>query len=415
MTWLNTYLQEKKSFFEAKENESLFNFSEHSNSLDEFLLNQFHETGFLYGSPVSLIFNHSFPENTFNKNEELFIFLLDTFFFIWKNNDEKYENNEKYLSAFADSVISFYDCVIPRLTDAEKNTTNSFEKLKNITALRVQTDDLFVKYNYTGYLYNSLLCIDILMYAAWLKDSGSLNRDTFEMILLSFLKIITSAGNADEKILGNAEKLLLGNFIRSLSLKEKHEEIALKNITHETTQHFYDSLFLPSPALKIMAFEFALIVVLSDAVISDTEKIFIDRMAKQLEIKETEAEKYLSRIESFVYNNWDNRVTDDKISFRFLKNGIQKRIEKILTKNKQKLIQELNESKELLQLLNKYSQQNLTPEEKKKVKEQLLDMLRTIPSLAIFLLPGGALILPVLLKIIPKEYLLPSSFRENQE
>ena len=88
---------------------------------------------------------------------------------------------------------------------------------------------------------------------------------------------------------------------------------------------------------------------------------------------------------------------------------------KILTKNKQKLIQELNESKELLQLLNKYSQQNLTPEEKKKVKEQLLDMLRTIPSLAIFLLPGGALILPVLLKIIPKEYLLPSSFRENQE
>ena len=47
----------------------------------------------------------------------------------------------------------------------------------------------------------------------------------------------------------------------------------------------------------------------------------------------------------------------------------------------------------------------------KKVKKQLLEICKTIPSLAIFLLPGGSLLLPILIKFIPT--LLPSSFNEN--
>ena len=51
-------------------------------------------------------------------------------------------------------------------------------------------------------------------------------------------------------------------------------------------------------------------------------------------------------------------------------------------------------------------------DEKSKVKEQLLDICKTIPSLTIFLLPGGAILLPLLVKLIPK--LLPSAFDENR-
>ena len=54
----------------------------------------------------------------------------------------------------------------------------------------------------------------------------------------------------------------------------------------------------------------------------------------------------------------------------------------------------------------------LNPKEKKKVQEQLLDIFKSIPSLAIFLLPGGALLLPMVVKLIPK--LLPSAFDENR-
>ncbi|WP_245795522.1 LETM1 domain-containing protein [Arenibacter nanhaiticus] len=51
--------------------------------------------------------------------------------------------------------------------------------------------------------------------------------------------------------------------------------------------------------------------------------------------------------------------------------------------------------------------------ERKKVQNQLLYIFKIIPSLvAIFILPGGAVLLPVFIKLIPK--LLPSAFDENR-
>ena len=72
----------------------------------------------------------------------------------------------------------------------------------------------------------------------------------------------------------------------------------------------------------------------------------------------------------------------------------------------------MQESGELLKLLGVSTLRELSKEEKSKVKEQLLDICKTIPSLTIFLLPGGAILLPLLVKFIPK--LLPSAFDENR-
>ena len=73
---------------------------------------------------------------------------------------------------------------------------------------------------------------------------------------------------------------------------------------------------------------------------------------------------------------------------------------------------ELKDSKELMVLLTQSTRRELTPKEQKKVQEQLLDIFKSIPSLAIFILPGGALLLPLVIKFIPK--LLPSAFDENR-
>ncbi len=83
----------------------------------------------------------------------------------------------------------------------------------------------------------------------------------------------------------------------------------------------------------------------------------------------------------------------------------------LINKNKQLLIQELNESKELIRLLSKSTHHKLNDEEKLKVKNQLFDILKGIPAFAVFMLPGGALLLPLLIKLIPS--LLPSAFREK--
>ncbi|WP_297804982.1 LETM1 domain-containing protein [uncultured Polaribacter sp.] len=88
-------------------------------------------------------------------------------------------------------------------------------------------------------------------------------------------------------------------------------------------------------------------------------------------------------------------------------------IKLLLDKNKQRFGQELKQSKEAISLIKKATHTNLSEEEKEKIKIQLLDICKTIPALAVFLLPGGALLLPLLIKLIPD--ILPSAFQEDFE
>ena len=88
-------------------------------------------------------------------------------------------------------------------------------------------------------------------------------------------------------------------------------------------------------------------------------------------------------------------------------------IKELLQKNKQRLNKELEQSKEAMALIKKSTYTTLTDEEKEKVKVQLLDICKAIPAFAVFMLPGGALLLPLLIKLIPD--ILPSAFREDEE
>jgi len=86
-------------------------------------------------------------------------------------------------------------------------------------------------------------------------------------------------------------------------------------------------------------------------------------------------------------------------------------IKELLKKNKRRFLKELAQSKELVFLLKKSMNENLNDKEKAKVKEQMLDICKAIPAFTVFMLPGGALLLPLLIKFIPT--ILPSSFRDK--
>jgi len=83
----------------------------------------------------------------------------------------------------------------------------------------------------------------------------------------------------------------------------------------------------------------------------------------------------------------------------------------LLIRNKLRLAKELKQSKEAVFLIKKSTHSTLSTEEKEKVKTQLLDICKAIPAFAVFMLPGGALLLPLLIKLIPD--ILPSAFQED--
>ena len=56
----------------------------------------------------------------------------------------------------------------------------------------------------------------------------------------------------------------------------------------------------------------------------------------------------------------------------------------------------------------------MSREEKTAMREQLIDVAKAVPALAIFAAPGGVLLLLALAKVLPFD-LLPSSFRDEPD
>jgi hypothetical protein len=91
------------------------------------------------------------------------------------------------------------------------------------------------------------------------------------------------------------------------------------------------------------------------------------------------------------------------------------RVTVAVTENLGAIVTELRETGELGQLLAKATAgKTLSAEEKRKVREQLIDLAKAIPALAIFAAPGGLLLLPLLAKLLPFN-MLPSSWDKGRE
>ena len=152
----------------------------------------------------------------------------------------------------------------------------------------------------------------------------------------------------------------------------------------------------------------------SDGEIENNEAYFLHSLADVLSISDNFVDNSISSTNDFItkhkkdipYFNYSNPVK------HFYDHTAQSVIT-LISRNKKRLIKEIVQSKELMVLLAYSTRRDLNEKEKKKVKKQILEICKTIPSLTIFLLPGGSVLLPILIKFIPT--LLPSAFNENLE
>ncbi len=66
------------------------------------------------------------------------------------------------------------------------------------------------------------------------------------------------------------------------------------------------------------------------------------------------------------------------------------------------------------QLIAMADGRKLASEEKAQLKEQLSDLVKAAPMLTVFMLPGGLILLPILLKVLPFDLRL-SGFKDQDE
>jgi hypothetical protein len=142
---------------------------------------------------------------------------------------------------------------------------------------------------------------------------------------------------------------------------------------------------------------------------------FVERLAAAVGASAEELANIDAEVETFHAKNaptW-NLLRGAEVP-EGLPRALTSRIQAAVVDNLDRIVQEIRETGELAELLARAaSGTTLSAAEKAKVREQLIDLAKTIPALAIFAAPGGALLLAVLIKLLPFN-LLPSSFSDER-
>ncbi len=171
---------------------------------------------------------------------------------------------------------------------------------------------------------------------------------------------------------------------------------------------------LGSPALRRFAVVQVLLAALVDWQFDAGEVAFVERLATAVGMDAGELAALEGAVDEFYEQSRDALAALRRAEIpEGLPRAFGSRVQAAVVDNLDRLMQEIRETGELAELLAKAAGgATLTAEEKTKVREQLIDLAKSIPALAVFAAPMGALLLPILIKMLPFN-LLPSSFSDE--
>lgn len=380
--WINKLLKE------VSKNDLLFNYNEES------FYDALRSCGFIYGSNLDVIGN-VVDKNDLTEEELCKTNLCLTFLHAHHNSGSK--------TKFTDSVIGFYTDINELKLSFFRGLIGgkkSSEQLEKIFRKRVQIDDNFLTKNFNYFVINALLYVDILAYNEYLKR-GTISSDYIKNLEASISSISLEVLNS-KKIKNQYDDSLIKLF-----------EASLRYQNNNNTNYDKAILLVNNLQEAHYILDIACMASWSDRIIDKNEKRFLLKLGSDLKLNTTQINKSIKTVNEFYTVNKDNiALLSSKNIVQSFYNNSSKMVTKLITRNSKRLYQELKDSKELMVLISQSTIRDLNAEEQKKVQEQLLDIFKSIPSLAIFLLPGGALLLPLVVKFIPK--LLPSAFDENR-
>jgi len=361
------------------------------------------DTGFIYGHVTSL--NNLDKKETAGWTTEEFtkVALLNTLYDVYvlvtKTSDKK---------EFIARTIAFYEEMTPDSFDLLKKVLPASPKsyeLEEILEGRVKTNDNFFSRNFSHILTNALIFMDVLAYRQYLINS-EIPVDYLRKLEEAVLSIVAMALKSKSKAT-QYDELLIKLFESSVRYT-KFSKIKVEDFGKLELEYF------SSKPEKNYLLDMAGMAIWTDGAAEQGEIDFLYRLASHLDINDDIAAESIASFDVFIkmnkknipYFNYSNPVK------HFYDHAAQT-VKLLINRNKKRLVKELSNNGELVLLLTHSTHRSLEEKEKKKIKKQLLEICKTVPSLTIFLLPGGSLLLPLLIKFIPQ--LLPSVFNENLE
>jgi hypothetical protein len=380
---------------------------------DAFIHAALGRTGIIFGFPSRRLFAKDLDDSKWTTEEKLKILLFESHLFVYKLQLEGEPFNKE---EFIDALVDFYghhnaNSITKLFTFFIKETKE--EKLESVISKRV---DIKVKLLdnslWVNYLNNVFMYLDVLLFNDFLKHRKKSTFYNYDEMAMNSLTAITLAAYSDG-ILEEKEKSIFSIFLASANLSDLLREIAEERFQRGSSFDDFTDHVKHNWLFRRFLLDLSTFVVFSNHAAAPEEKSHLIHLSSFLELTETHLTESLALTEYFIINNQDKiPLLDASSSLEKVYSNLSKRWIKILGRNKDKFITELKQSKELVSLIRKSATTELSKEEKDTVKKQFLDIARSMPSMAIFLLPGGTFLLPIILKIIPD--LMPSAFRDNE-
>ena len=355
----------------------------------EVLYPKLRDVGFLYGSNMATI-NHIADNPDYTKEERCKINLLIALYAV--------HSNTKSSESFEKSLLEFYkEITFHKSTFIRTILGNNLESMLH---KRIHIDNNILTKNFSFFVTNALLFMDVMAYREYLKGEKNtiLYLNQFE----------------------NSIRTLVLSALNSKALKTSYDDSLIKLLESsfrftENTSHDYKSIIeaAPSALESLYYLDLACMSTWSDLKLEAAEQEFLNTLGSDLKIPKTQIIESITSIHIF-YTTHKSKIAllNSKNSVQSFYDHTSLMVRKLISRNSKRLFKELKESKDLVKLLSQSTHRELNDAEQKQMQEQLLDVLKSIPSLAIFLLPGGALLLPLFVKFIPK--LLPSAFDDNR-
>ncbi|MGM0636280.1 MAG: LETM1-related biofilm-associated protein [Bacteroidota bacterium] len=368
--------------------------SHQSNSAADFYEN-LKQVGFIYGANINAIFDFETPLKL-TQIEFAKLNLLSALTLVYHQAYKDTNSLEKILAFYGEMQNT--KSGLFHLPTLKKEAP---EQLEKILHTRVQTNQSLLQKNFSHIVTNALLYVDILTFRKFLSGYKTPLQyaEKIEALLFNLVFLAIKEKSQTDRYDGLILKLLES----SLRYKKQQQMLVLNKINFD---------FLSTENEKKYLLDLVCMTVYSDEVVDENEISFILILAEKIQLSKNYIDQSIQHIYSFVntnrksvaYFNYSNPL-------RHFYSRTQRNTLVLLKRNRKRLVNEIMESKELFLLLKASTKRELTLEEREKVKNQLYDIFKTIPSLTVFALPGGSVLLPIIIKFIPK--ILPSSFNEN--
>ncbi len=364
----------------------------------ESLYYRLRDIGFIYGMNLETTIYFK-EDNVWSEDELAKINLVVALYHIYI-----IETNENNYKTFIYKIAEFYNLLNSGIDTFIPIGNETSVKLEKLFHDRVYIDDSIITKTFNKILTNSLLNVDVLAFKKFIAGNDNIIQHArrLENIIINLTYHTLSSKEERTKY----DEQLVKLFKSSVSYNLKDERTFDGSYREELKLHFdkYEQKYF---------LDLACLAAWDDNTLEYKESEFIYGIGKDLQFDDDSINESLNYVENFFEVHKDNlEVLRESNPVKQLYDNSSKLVNKLIKRNGKRLQKEITGSKELLLLLSKSTTKELSVEEKKKMREQLLDIFKTVPSLAIFALPGGTILLPLFIKFIPK--LLPSAFDDNR-